>query len=165
RIGSTKAAVFPLPVIAQARMSWPATAGGMASSWIGVGRVNPNSRTPPVTSAWRQKEEKGMLSGSFLRFRRPGVGNERGIAGEAAVARGSLVERGTSSIARLGPGCRDLLENLWYCVSPPLCGPPGQGDAPASDLRIGLIDQGPSPHLAPRGRPHDNLLARRLSRG
>ncbi len=32
RIGSTKAAVFPLPVIAQARTSFPAAAGGIAWS-------------------------------------------------------------------------------------------------------------------------------------
>ena len=33
-----KAAVLPLPVIAQARRSLPARAGGIASFWIGVGR-------------------------------------------------------------------------------------------------------------------------------
>jgi hypothetical protein len=36
---SRNAAVLPLPVIAQAMTSRPSTAGGMASSWIGVGRA------------------------------------------------------------------------------------------------------------------------------
>ena len=46
RIGNRKAAVLPLPVMAQARMSRPSRAGGMASSWIGVGRVKPSSLSP-----------------------------------------------------------------------------------------------------------------------
>ena len=41
RIGSTNAAVLPLPVMAQARTSRPARAGGTASAWIGVGRAKP----------------------------------------------------------------------------------------------------------------------------
>jgi hypothetical protein len=44
RIGSRNAAVLPLPVAALARMSRPSRAGGIASDWIGVGRVNPSSR-------------------------------------------------------------------------------------------------------------------------
>ena len=36
-MGRRKAAVLPLPVMAQASTSRPARAGGMASRWIGVG--------------------------------------------------------------------------------------------------------------------------------
>ena len=50
RIGSRKAAVLPLPVMAQASTSRPSMAGGMASAWIGVGRVKPISRTPRRSS-------------------------------------------------------------------------------------------------------------------
>ncbi|OGL05659.1 MAG: hypothetical protein A3I03_12270 [Candidatus Rokubacteria bacterium RIFCSPLOWO2_02_FULL_68_19] len=46
RMGSTKAAVLPLPVMAQASTSRPSMAGGIASCWIGVGRVKPISLTP-----------------------------------------------------------------------------------------------------------------------
>ena len=60
RMGSPKAAVLPLPVAAQARTSRPSIAGGMAWSWIGVGRVNPSSRTPRSSSGWSPNEVKGM---------------------------------------------------------------------------------------------------------
>jgi hypothetical protein len=46
RIGSRNAAVLPLPVVAEASTSRPASAGGIASVWIGVGRVKPSSFTP-----------------------------------------------------------------------------------------------------------------------
>ena len=61
RIGSTKAAVLPLPVTAQASTSRPAIAGGIDCSWIGVGRVKPSSRTPRRSSGSRPKEEKGTI--------------------------------------------------------------------------------------------------------
>ena len=44
------AAVFPLPVMAQARTSRPSIAGGMACCWMGVARVKPSSRTPFMRS-------------------------------------------------------------------------------------------------------------------
>ena len=37
RIGRTKASVLPVPVWAVATTSWPASAGGMACDWTGVG--------------------------------------------------------------------------------------------------------------------------------
>lgn len=40
-MGKTKAAVFPVPVAAQAQMSFPASATGMQAAWIGVGSVYP----------------------------------------------------------------------------------------------------------------------------
>ena len=46
RIGRTKAAVLPLPVIAEARISRPASAGGRAAVWIGVGFSKPMSEIP-----------------------------------------------------------------------------------------------------------------------
>ena len=52
RIGSRNAAVFPLPVLAQASTSRPARAGGMASVWIGVGRMNPSSLMPFRRLGW-----------------------------------------------------------------------------------------------------------------
>src|SRR5512139_1767006 len=63
RIGRPKAAVFPLPVAAQARTSRPAMAGGIDCSWMGVGLVKPSSRTPRRRRGSRPKEEKGKESG------------------------------------------------------------------------------------------------------
>ena len=37
------AAVFPLPVLALARISRPSSASGIAFAWISVGRANPCS--------------------------------------------------------------------------------------------------------------------------
>ena len=59
RIGSPKAAVLPLPVMAQARTSRPARAGGTASAWIGVGRAKPSSFTPLRRLGWSFSEVKG----------------------------------------------------------------------------------------------------------
>src|SRR5687767_9107781 len=57
-MGSRKATVLPLPVIAHARRSLPVIAGGIASLWIGVGRVKPRSFTPRMRSGCKPKEEK-----------------------------------------------------------------------------------------------------------
>ena len=51
--GNTKAAVLPLPVAAQASTSRPSRAGGMAASWMGVGRANPSSLMPWSRLGWR----------------------------------------------------------------------------------------------------------------
>ena len=40
-MGSTKAPVFPDPVVAQAQISRPASATGIAPCWIGVGEFHP----------------------------------------------------------------------------------------------------------------------------
>ena len=40
-IGITKAAVLPVPVCAHPSTSRPASPGGMAWAWMGVGSVNP----------------------------------------------------------------------------------------------------------------------------
>ncbi len=59
RIGSTNAAVFPLPVMAEARTSRPARAGGTASAWIGVGRAKPSSFTPLRRLGWSLSDVNG----------------------------------------------------------------------------------------------------------
>lgn len=46
RAGITKAAVFPVPFLARARISLPVRATGIASSWIGDGFSNPASKIP-----------------------------------------------------------------------------------------------------------------------
>ena len=46
RAGMTKAAVFPVPFFARARISRPVRATGIASSWIGDGRSKPASNIP-----------------------------------------------------------------------------------------------------------------------
>src|SRR5207302_4608795 len=61
-MGRRNAAVFPLPVIAQARTSRPASAGGMASLWTVVGRVKPSSRVARRRAGSRPRPEKGMRS-------------------------------------------------------------------------------------------------------
>ena len=58
RMGSRKASVLPLPVWAQARRSRPSRAGGMASSWMGVGRVKPSSLSPRWREACNFNEAK-----------------------------------------------------------------------------------------------------------
>ena len=40
RIGNPNAAVFPVPVRAWPRMSWPASAGGISCRWISLGSTN-----------------------------------------------------------------------------------------------------------------------------
>ena len=52
--GMTKAAVFPVPFFARARMSRPARAIGMLSSWIGDGRSKPASKMPMRSSRLRK---------------------------------------------------------------------------------------------------------------
>src|SRR6266581_1118521 len=58
-IGSRNAAVFPLPVCAQAITSRPRRAGGMASAWIGVARTNPSSLIALTTAGFRFSCVKG----------------------------------------------------------------------------------------------------------
>lgn len=50
----TKAAVFPVPFFARARMSRPARAMGMDSSWIGDGRSKPASKMPMSSSRFKK---------------------------------------------------------------------------------------------------------------
>ena len=52
--GMTKAAVFPVPFFARARMSRPARAIGMLSSWMGEGRSKPASKMPISNSRLRK---------------------------------------------------------------------------------------------------------------
>jgi hypothetical protein len=59
-MGSRNAAVLPLPVMAQASTSRPASAGGIASCWTGVGRVKPTSRVARTMEGSRPKAEKGI---------------------------------------------------------------------------------------------------------
>src|SRR5450759_3964366 len=99
-MGSTNAAVFPLPVIAQARTSRPSIAGGMESFWMGVGFVTPLSLQPRRRSGCRWNEEKGMTEriafrgGPVHTHVRPvesPAGRERWIAG-GAIARTQAVD-------------------------------------------------------------------------
>src|SRR5687767_8951751 len=64
-MGSAKAAVLPLPVMAQARTSRPARAGGMAAFWMGVGAWKPRasmllSRRESRVSSVKDKVEWGL---------------------------------------------------------------------------------------------------------
>src|SRR5688572_18490777 len=63
------AAVLPLPVIAQARTSCPASAGGTASAWIGVGRTNPSSLIPLRRFGWSLRELNGTRDSLLGRSR------------------------------------------------------------------------------------------------
>ncbi len=85
KIGSRKAAVLPLPVMAQASTSRPSMAGGIESDWIGVGRVNPISRTPRRRSGCSPNWEKGTESSSRMFLRLVCLRGNGGFAGEAYV--------------------------------------------------------------------------------
>ena len=58
RIGSTKAAVLPVPVWAAARTSRPSRTSGIAADWTGVGVSYPSSATMRTRSADRPSESK-----------------------------------------------------------------------------------------------------------
>ena len=58
RIGSTNAAVLPEPVWAMPRMSRPASCGGMAFTWIGVGTLKPAFSRPLTRPAERPSSVK-----------------------------------------------------------------------------------------------------------
>ena len=53
---------FPLPVWADASRSRPSMAGGIACSWIGVGRAKPSSRIPFSKSACSPSRANGIRS-------------------------------------------------------------------------------------------------------
>src|SRR5262249_5598537 len=48
KIGSTNAAVLPVPVCASPNTSQPCSTGGMACCWMGVGIVYPSAWTPAI---------------------------------------------------------------------------------------------------------------------
>lgn len=52
--GMTKAAVLPVPFFARARMSRPASAIGIDSSWMGEGRSKPASKMPISSSRFKK---------------------------------------------------------------------------------------------------------------
>ena len=58
RMGSTKAAVLPVPVWAAARTSRPSRTRGIAADWTGVGVSYPSSATMRTRSADRPSESK-----------------------------------------------------------------------------------------------------------
>ena len=60
-MGSRKAAVFPVPVAAVPTTSWPASAGGMACAWMGVGCSN-----PARSRAWRDSGESFRSANDFV---------------------------------------------------------------------------------------------------
>src|SRR4029453_5367828 len=51
-MGNRNAAVFPLPVCADAITSRPSSAGGIASAWMGVGRTKPSSLMAFSSDGW-----------------------------------------------------------------------------------------------------------------
>ena len=85
RIGSTKAAVLPLPVAAQASTSRPASAGGIACSWIGVGRAKPSSRI--AAQQQRIETERGKGHGRAYQQRAQECGAEQRAANGARFIR------------------------------------------------------------------------------
>jgi hypothetical protein len=54
KTGITNEAVFPVPFLALARISLPANAMGIDSSWIGEGRSKPASKIPMSRSLFRK---------------------------------------------------------------------------------------------------------------
>src|SRR5439155_8749293 len=62
RIGSRNAAVLPVPVDAQPIRSRPARITGIASAWIGVGRVYPMSRTASVSGGISWNSESRLTA-------------------------------------------------------------------------------------------------------
>jgi hypothetical protein len=61
RMGKTNAAVFPVPVCAQAIKSLPAKITGIAFSWIGVGLSKPMASRPSCKEASKLKVRKFKL--------------------------------------------------------------------------------------------------------
>src|SRR6185436_11783168 len=51
-MGNRNAAVFPLPVCAEAITSRPSSAGGIASAWMAVGRTKPSSLMALSSDGW-----------------------------------------------------------------------------------------------------------------
>ncbi len=62
RMGSTNAAVLPVPVGAQASTSRPASTWGMTSAWMGVGTVYPSATSAWTTLRERPSPRKGEAS-------------------------------------------------------------------------------------------------------
>ena len=58
-VGTTNAAVLPVPVSAQAIRSWPASASGMTALWIGRVSVKPRSRMPSSSRGSRLSDANG----------------------------------------------------------------------------------------------------------
>ena len=63
--GIQKAAVFPVPVCAEPRISFPFNAGGIAFAWIGVGSVMPLSANADTTGLAKPKCSKLFKKFSF----------------------------------------------------------------------------------------------------
>src|SRR5213593_1146906 len=101
RIGSRNAAVLPVPVDAQPIRSRPARITGIASAWIGVGRVYPMSRTASASGGMRWNSE------SRLTARAPADGSPvpaapTSTAGRVAGRRGSAPHAASVSFDRPG---------------------------------------------------------------
>lgn len=64
--GNIKAAVFPLPVLALARMSFPARASGIDFAWTGVGFVKLSLARPRNRRSSSPKSAKVRLSSTVL---------------------------------------------------------------------------------------------------
>ena len=62
RMGSTKAAVLPVPVCAEPMRSPPLRITGMACSWIGVGVVKPQAST-----ACKRRSSRFRFSNDIIR--------------------------------------------------------------------------------------------------
>src|ERR1035437_509658 len=90
-IGITKAAVLPVPVIANPMMSRPLSASGTACAWIGVGRWYPASDRALSIGAVRPRSANvtSMVAASAAASSPPGAGvaiGASGVVSGAAVA-------------------------------------------------------------------------------
>ena len=54
--------VFPVPVWARARMSFPASPAGTVSVWMGVGSVHPMSEIPFNNLSFKPRPLKPVMS-------------------------------------------------------------------------------------------------------
>src|SRR6476469_10039374 len=119
RMGSTKAAVLPVPVWAAARTSRPPRTRGIAADWTGVGVSYPSSATMRTRSADRPSESKvkrrsrcvrrGHRSGARRRLRRPRVdGRGRGRAARS-IAEMATIDPRTMERTAAGTRALDLI--------------------------------------------------------
>src|SRR5262245_30706122 len=89
RIGSTKAAVLPVPVSAVAITSSPASAQGSTALWMGRVSLKPRSATPLASEGWSPGSANAMGAGSCGACSRAVyVGGGGSGAGERPLRRG-----------------------------------------------------------------------------
>src|SRR5580658_7576091 len=108
RIGSTKAAVLPVPVCAEASTSRPERAPGITSAWTGEGTVYPSSISARTKGARRPNARNGEAATSWAvssvmgGFGRGETGPGRSRDVDDSAARGN---EGRGGDARRRDGC------------------------------------------------------------